>query len=252
MQLTACSPERPPKTRATRGRAGCSGVAFIAGQATAVGAASYAAPVPDPSLPLSPATVAVTAGRPPAEPDAPLNTPLVFTSTYVASPGAPRPGDLGYGRWTNPTWEAFEAALGALEGGRALLFSAGMAAVAAVVDLVPDGGARRRAHGRLQRHLDAAGGAGGARAGAGGPGGRRRHGRRPRRPGRRGRAALARDADESAARGRGPARARRRGARRGCARRRRQHVRDAARAAAARARGGRRRALGDEVPRGAQ
>jgi len=83
--------------------------------------------------------VAVTAGRPPAEPDAPLNSPLVFTSTYVASPGAPRPGDLGYGRWTNPTWEAFEAALGALEGGRALLFSAGMAAVAAVVDLVPDG-----------------------------------------------------------------------------------------------------------------
>jgi cystathionine gamma-synthase len=64
----------------------------------------------------------------------------VFTSTYVASPGAPRPGDLGYGRWTNPTWEAFEAALGALEGGRALLFSAGMAAVAAVVDRVPDGG----------------------------------------------------------------------------------------------------------------
>jgi cystathionine gamma-synthase len=82
----------------------------------------------------------VTAGRPPAEPDAPLNAPLVFASTYVASPGAPQPGDLGYGRWTNPTWEAFEAALGALEGGRALLFSAGMAAVAAVLDLVPDGG----------------------------------------------------------------------------------------------------------------
>src|SRR3954451_2956734 len=140
MQLTECSPERPPKTTATRGRAACSGVAFIAGQAIAVGTASYAAPVPDPSLPLSPATVAVTAGRPPAEPDAPLNTPLVFTSTYVASPGAPRPGDLGYGRWTNPTWEAFEAALGDLEGGRALLFSAAMAAVAAVVDLVRDGG----------------------------------------------------------------------------------------------------------------
>src|SRR5919202_3241946 len=96
--------------------------------------------MPDPWSSLSPATVAVTAGRPPAEPDAPLNTPLVFTSTYVASPGAPQPGDLGYGRWTNPTWEAFEAALGALEGGRALLFSAGMAAVAAVLDLAPDGG----------------------------------------------------------------------------------------------------------------
>jgi cystathionine gamma-synthase len=96
--------------------------------------------MPDSWSSLSPATVAVTAGRPPAQPDAPLNAPVVFTSTYVASPGAPQPGDLGYGRWTNPTWEAFEAALGALEGGPALLFSAGMAAVAAVLDLVPDGG----------------------------------------------------------------------------------------------------------------
>src|SRR3954471_24638795 len=140
MQLTECSPERPPKTTATRGWAACSGVAFIAGQAIAVGTPSYAAPVPDRSLPLSPATLAVTAGRPPAEPNAPLNAPLVLTSTYVASPGEVRPGDLGYGRWTNPTWEAFEAALGALEGGQARVFSAGMAAIAAVADLVPDGG----------------------------------------------------------------------------------------------------------------
>ncbi len=90
--------------------------------------------------PLAPATLAVSSGRPPAEPDAPLNAPLVFASTYVASPGAPRPGDLGYGRWTNPTWEAFETALGALEDGRALLFASGMAAVAAVLAEVPDGG----------------------------------------------------------------------------------------------------------------
>ncbi len=108
-------------------------------------AGSYAAPVSTPAErpsgpALSPATLAVTAGRPPAEPNAPLNTPLVLTSTFVASPLEARPGDLGYARWTNPTWEAFEQALGALEGGRALLFSAGMAAVAAVVDLVPDGG----------------------------------------------------------------------------------------------------------------
>src|SRR5215212_9267525 len=138
MQLMACSPDRPPKTRATRGRAGCcSGVAFIAGQATPVRGASYAARVSHSWSELSPATLAVTAGRPPAEPNAPLNAPLVLTSTYVASPGEVRPGDLGYGRWTNPTWEAFEAALGALEGGQARLFSAGMAAVAAVVDLVP-------------------------------------------------------------------------------------------------------------------
>jgi cystathionine gamma-synthase len=88
----------------------------------------------------SPATLAVTAGRPARTPNAPRNVPLVLASTYVASPSGPQPGDLGYGRWTNPTWQAFETALGALEGGEALLFASGMAAVAAVVDQVPDGG----------------------------------------------------------------------------------------------------------------
>jgi cystathionine gamma-synthase len=63
----------------------------------------------------------------------------MLASTYVASPGSNRPGDLGYGRWTNPTWEAFETALGALEGGRALLFGSGMAAVAATLSLVGEG-----------------------------------------------------------------------------------------------------------------
>jgi cystathionine gamma-synthase len=94
----------------------------------------------EPDDALSPATLAVTAGRPPAEPNAPLNAPLVLASTYVASPTAPQPGDLGYGRWTNPTWQAFETALGRLEGGDALLFASGMAAVSAVVEQVPDGG----------------------------------------------------------------------------------------------------------------
>src|SRR3954451_15072387 len=94
----------------------------------------------DPDHALSPATLAVTAGRPGVEPNAPLSVPIVHTSTYVASPGAPQPGDLGYGRWTNPTWQAFETALGRLEGGEALLFASGMAAVSAVVEQVPDGG----------------------------------------------------------------------------------------------------------------
>jgi cystathionine gamma-synthase len=86
------------------------------------------------------ATLAVTAGRPARTPNAPLNPPLLLASTYAASPSAPQPGDLGYGRWTNPTWQSLETALGALEGGQALLFASGMAAVAAVVDQVPDGG----------------------------------------------------------------------------------------------------------------
>jgi cystathionine gamma-synthase len=77
-----------------------------------------------------PATVAVTAGRPAHEPDAPLNAPLTMASVYVAG------GDLEYGRYTNPTWTAFEEALGALEGGRCLAFSSGLAAVSTLLDLV--------------------------------------------------------------------------------------------------------------------
>ena len=96
--------------------------------------------MPEPEDDLSPATVAVTAGRPDRVPNAPLNPPVVHSSTYVASPLAHQPGDLGYGRWTNPTWQAFETVLGRLEGGAALLFASGMAAVSAVVDQVPDGG----------------------------------------------------------------------------------------------------------------
>jgi cystathionine gamma-synthase len=80
-----------------------------------------------------PATIAVTAGRPDHRPDAPLNEPITMASTYVAG------GDLEYGRYANPTWTAFEEALGALEGGRALAFASGMAAVGTVLDLVAQG-----------------------------------------------------------------------------------------------------------------
>jgi cystathionine gamma-synthase len=83
----------------------------------------------------SPATVAVTAGRPPHEPDQPLNAPITMASTYVAT------GDLEYGRYGNPTWTAFEDALGALEGGRCLSFASGLSAVATVLDLVGQGAA---------------------------------------------------------------------------------------------------------------
>jgi cystathionine gamma-synthase len=81
----------------------------------------------------SPATTAVTAGRPGRVPDAPLNVPLTMASTYVAG------GDLEYGRYGNPTWTAFEEALGALEGGRCLSFASGLSAVATVLDLVGQG-----------------------------------------------------------------------------------------------------------------
>ena len=79
---------------------------------------------------LRPATTVVSSGRPAHEPDNPLNVPVTMASTYVAG------GDLEYGRYGNPTWNAFEEALGELEGGRALAFSSGLAAVATVLDLV--------------------------------------------------------------------------------------------------------------------
>ncbi|MGN6302512.1 MAG: trans-sulfuration enzyme family protein [Angustibacter sp.] len=82
---------------------------------------------------LAPATVAVTAGRPEPRPGASVNEPVWLTSTYVAD------GPYDYGRTGNPTWDAFETALGALEGGRALVYSAGLAAMAAATSLVPDG-----------------------------------------------------------------------------------------------------------------
>ena len=82
---------------------------------------------------MRPATQAVHLGRPPHEPDQPLNTPITMASTYVAG------GDLEYGRYANPTWTAFEDALGGLEGGRCLAFSSGLAAVATILDLVGQG-----------------------------------------------------------------------------------------------------------------
>ncbi len=81
----------------------------------------------------SPATVAVAAGRPPHEPDQPLNHPITMASTYGAT------GELEYGRYGNPTWSAFEEVLGTLEGGHCLAFSSGLAAVATVLDLVGQG-----------------------------------------------------------------------------------------------------------------
>jgi cystathionine gamma-synthase len=83
--------------------------------------------------PYRPATLAVTSGRPPHEPDNPLNEPLTMASTFVAG------GEVEYGRYGNPTWAAFEQALGDLEGGRCLAFASGLAAVATILDLVGNG-----------------------------------------------------------------------------------------------------------------
>jgi cystathionine gamma-synthase len=84
-------------------------------------------------------TVAVTAGRPKRVLDAPLNPPVIFASTYVGAHDTST-ADMGYGRYGNPTWQALEQAIGALEGGRALSFASGMAAAHAVLELMPPSG----------------------------------------------------------------------------------------------------------------
>ena len=84
-------------------------------------------------------TVAVTAGRPERVVDAPLNPPVVFASTYVGAHDTST-ASIGYGRYGNPTWQALEQAIGALEGGPALTFASGMAAAHAVLELMPPSG----------------------------------------------------------------------------------------------------------------
>ncbi|KGN36706.1 trans-sulfuration enzyme family protein [Knoellia subterranea] len=83
---------------------------------------------------LSPATRVVALGRVDREPGAQVGAPLVMTSTFHAD------GPVNYARGGNPTWSAFEEALGSLEGGEALVVASGMAAVAAALSLVPHGG----------------------------------------------------------------------------------------------------------------
>lgn len=82
---------------------------------------------------LHPETSAITAGRPEAAPDASLNPPLIFSSTYHAG------GPVGYGRYGNESWSALESAISQLEGGETLSFSSGMAAISAVFSILPIG-----------------------------------------------------------------------------------------------------------------
>jgi cystathionine gamma-synthase len=78
-------------------------------------------------------TIAISAGRPGPTPDGPLSEPITLASTFHAG------GPNGYAREGHPGWGAFERAIGALEGGRAVAFSTGMAACSAVLDQLPVG-----------------------------------------------------------------------------------------------------------------
>jgi len=102
-------------------------------------------PDDQPTVPagLRPETAVICAGRPGHAVGGPLNVPVVLASNFhagtMAAPGIEQ-GSRAYSRTdATPTWEALEAAVGQVEGGYAVAFSSGMAAVAAVLDLVPAG-----------------------------------------------------------------------------------------------------------------
>lgn len=83
---------------------------------------------------LHPETQVVQQGRPEREPGGAIIGGISVTTTYRAG------GEYIYGRSDNDTWKDLEAVLGALEVGRALVFSSGMSAISATFDLVPAGG----------------------------------------------------------------------------------------------------------------
>src|SRR5262245_56375424 len=75
------------------------------------------------------------AGLPPATQGAPFLPGPTFAGPYHAA-GDPASAPLTYGRFHNPTWTYYEQALSELEGGPAVSFASGMAAVAAVFGVV--------------------------------------------------------------------------------------------------------------------
>jgi cystathionine gamma-synthase len=84
---------------------------------------------------LQPESIVVAAGRP-DEPGAPLATPPILSAPY-------RHADDGMNAYlrneSSATIRAFEDAVGALEGGTAVAFASGMAAISAVVEGLPSG-----------------------------------------------------------------------------------------------------------------
>ena len=84
--------------------------------------------------PLHPETEVVLRGRPEREPGGAIIGGISVSTTFRAG------GEYIYGRSDNDTWKDLEAVLGALEAGRALVFSSGMSAISATFDLLPPKG----------------------------------------------------------------------------------------------------------------
>jgi cystathionine gamma-synthase len=83
---------------------------------------------------LHPETIAISSGRPVAEPGAGLNSSISLNSTFTAG------GPINYGRTGNETWQQLDAAISALEEAQStIVFSSGMAAISAVFSILPNG-----------------------------------------------------------------------------------------------------------------
>jgi cystathionine gamma-synthase len=89
---------------------------------------------------LHPETAVIWAGRPGHAAGGPLNVPVVLASNFHSGAGTGEDGRAYSRTDATPGWEALETAVGQVEGGDAVAFSSGMAAIAAVLDLVPGGG----------------------------------------------------------------------------------------------------------------
>ncbi len=89
--------------------------------------------------PMKLATQAIHAGQSPDPTTGAIMTPIYATSTYVqSSPGVHQ--GYEYSRTQNPTREAWEACVAALEcGHRGFAFASGMAAIASILELLDHG-----------------------------------------------------------------------------------------------------------------
>jgi cystathionine gamma-lyase len=77
-------------------------------------------------------TRAVRAGLPSARAGEPFLPGPTFAAPFHL-PGDPEASPYVYGRYGSPTWDAYESAVGELEGGEAVVFASGMAAITAVL-----------------------------------------------------------------------------------------------------------------------
>ena len=91
---------------------------------------------PEPQLRVE--TRLAVLGRGDDRPGQPLNVPIVPASNFRAASSGPAGREYSRDDGT-PGWEAFEELLADLEGGPAVCFASGMAAITAVLELLPVG-----------------------------------------------------------------------------------------------------------------